>query len=371
MGVIFAAAVFGEFAPNNKLILWPLFLGFILSSLFRFFLLQIIKFLAARGFDQKSILLIGSGEALNKAMQEILSSRHLGYRLHGVLSDDDKDLFIKDFYLGDLDKFSAVVGRNSVDEVILALPAKMGNIITDLVEKCEYEGIRVRIVPDFFRIIQNRAVLDSLGDIPLLGIRTEPLSLLKNRVLKRTFDIVFSLCVLALSSPVSLIIVAAIKLTSHGPVFFKQERIGANNSRFRMYKFRTMKIQDMTESDLKWTTANDNRVTSLGRILRKTNLDELPQFWNVLMGNMSVVGPRPEREFFIKQFRNDIPNYQVRHLVKSGISGLAQVNGWRGNTSIRKRIECDIYYVENWRFLLDLKIIWLTLFGRDTYRHAY
>ena len=138
-----------------------------------------------------------------------------------------------------------------------------------------------------------------------------------------------------------------------------------------MYKFRTMRIQDITESDSKWTIANDTRVTPLGRILRRTNLDELPQFWNVLAGNMSVVGPRPEREFFIKQFRNDIPNYQVRHLVKSGISGLAQVNGWRGNTSIRKRIECDIYYVENWRFLLDLKIIWLTLFGRDTYRHAY
>lgn len=240
-----------------------------------------------------------------------------------------------------------------------------------MVEKSEYEGIRVRIVPDFFRIIQNRAVLDRLGDIPLIGIRTEPLSLLKNRVLKRAFDIVFYSVVLVIISPFFLILAILIKFTSRGPIFFKQQRIGTNNMKFEIYKFRSMTVQEKEESDTIWTKASDSRVTPIGKIIRKTNLDELPQFWNVLIGNMSVVGPRPEREYFVEKFKKDIQRYKVRHFAKSGITGWAQVNGWRGDTSIEKRVEYDIYYIENWSFWLDLKIIWLTFFGRATQKHAY
>ena len=210
-----------------------------------------------------------------------------------------------------------------------------------------------------------------MGDIPLISIRTEPLNILSNRIIKRTFDIVMSVALLILFSPLFLVLGLMIKFTSKGPVFFKQKRIGANNVEFDIYKFRSMTVQNPNDSDTIWTTENDKRITSIGRFMRKTNLDELPQLWNVFIGNMSLVGPRPERENFVDRFKKEIPHYKVRHLVKSGITGLAQVNGWRGDTSIAKRIENDIFYLENWSFWLDLKILWLTLFGRDTNKNAY
>jgi len=190
-------------------------------------------------------------------------------------------------------------------------------------------------------------------------------------LIKRTFDILFSACVLLVLSPLFLAVACWIRITSPGPVFFKQKRIGANNREFEMFKFRSMRVQAETDSDKVWTTANDARVTGIGKFMRRSNLDELPQFWNVLTGDMSVVGPRPERGHFVERFRKEIPHYKVRHLVKSGITGWAQVNGWRGDTSIVRRVEHDIYYLENWSFWFDLKIIWLTVFGRDTRKNAY
>jgi exopolysaccharide biosynthesis polyprenyl glycosylphosphotransferase len=197
------------------------------------------------------------------------------------------------------------------------------------------------------------------------------LGLLKNRVLKRSFDIIFSLIALLLLTPFFLLIILLIKLTSPGPVSFKQDRVGANNVKFEIYKFRSMTVQAKKASDTVWTTADDSRVTKIGRFIRKGNIDELPQFWNVLIGNMSVVGPRPEREHFVEQFKKDIPEYKVRHMAKSGITGWAQVNGWRGDTSIKNRVECDLDYIENWSFQFDMKIIWLTVFGRKTQKNAY
>ena len=213
--------------------------------------------------------------------------------------------------------------------------------------------------------------MDTLGDIPLISIRTEPLNIFSNRIIKRTFDIVMSVALLILFSPLFLVLSLMIKFTSKGPVFFKQKRIGANNIEFDIYKFRSMTVQNSNDSDTIWTIENDKRITSIGRFMRKTNLDELPQLWNVFIWNMSLVGPRPEREHFVKKFKKEIPHYKVRHLLKSGITGWAQVNGWRGDTSIAQRIENDIFYLENWSFWLDLKILWLTLFGRDTNKNAY
>ena len=213
--------------------------------------------------------------------------------------------------------------------------------------------------------------MDTLGDIPLISIRTEPLNVISNRIIKRTFDMLVSFALLIFLSPLFLVIGLMIKATSKGPIFFKQKRIGANNAEFDIYKFRSMTVQNPNDSDTIWTKENDKRVTSIGRFMRKTNIDELPQLWNVFIGNMSLVGPRPEREHFVEKYKKEIPQYKVRHLVKSGITGLAQVNGWRGDTSIANRIEKDIYYLENWSFWLDLKILWLTLFGRETNKNAY
>ena len=371
VGVISVVSVFGEFAPNNKLILWPLLMAVILSSLLRFFYLVILKYFVKQGYQQKSVLLIGGDRVAEKVMNKILSFPSLGYRLYGILADYYHDSLSKGLYLGKVDRFSEIVRSGVVDEVIIALPLRRERLIIDMVKKCECEGIRVRIVPDFFRIIQSRAAMESLGNIPLIGIRIVPLDLLKNRILKKGFDIVFSLTTLVVLSPLFLILALLIKTTSPGPVFFKQKRIGINNIQFNMYKFRSMTVQAKKQSDTVWTTANDSRVTAIGKIMRKTNLDEFPQFWNVLIGNMSVVGPRPEREYFVEEFKKKISHYKVRHLIKSGITGLAQVNGWRGDTSIEKRVECDIHYIENWSFWLDIKIIWLTVFGRKTNRNAY
>jgi len=199
---------------TNKLILWPLFFGVVLSSALRLFYLIIIKHFVRNGYQQKSILLIGGDRVAERTMNEIISSRHLGYRLFGILADYYHESLPKGYYLGKLEKFSEIVRSGLVDEVMIALPLRMEEVIIDLVEKCEYEGIRVRIVPDFFRIIRNRAVLEDLGDIPLIGIRTEPLSLLKNRVLKRAFDIAFSLMAFVILSPLFLILAILVKFTS-------------------------------------------------------------------------------------------------------------------------------------------------------------
>ncbi|RLC09527.1 MAG: hypothetical protein DRI24_21640 [Deltaproteobacteria bacterium] len=201
VGVIGAVSVFGNFAPNNNLILWPLLFGLCISSLMRFVFLVCARHFVSEGYQQKHVLLLGGGRVAEKALNQIVGSRHLGYRLYGVLSDDYHKSLPKGFYLGKLDRFSEIVRSGAVDEVIIALPLRLETMIVEMVNKCDHEGIRVRIVPDFFRIICNRAVLDRLGDIPLIGIRTEPLSLLKNRIVKRTFDICFSLIVLLILSP--------------------------------------------------------------------------------------------------------------------------------------------------------------------------
>jgi Undecaprenyl-phosphate glucose phosphotransferase len=260
---------------------------------------------------------------------------------------------------------------NQIDEVIIAKPLSKEKVIKRIVKKCEEEGVRFFLVPDFFSIIPKWTVLDNFGDIPMIAVRHEPLSLMSNRIIKRIFDIVFSLLALSLLSPVFLILSIVIKIFTPGPLFFKQKRVGTSNREFEIYKFRSMKVQDKKECDTVWTTENDDRVTFIGRFIRKTNLDELPQLWNVLLGNMSIVGPRPEREHFVEKFKKEIPSYKVRNLVKSGITGLAQANGWRGDTSIANRVEHDLYYLESWSFWLDVKIIWKTVFNRSAWENAY
>jgi len=370
-GIIAVVAVFGNFRDNDKLILYPLLFIFFISLIYRAIFLKGIKFVVRSGYKQKKALVIGGGHAAEKVMRQILSVPELGYRLYGIIADNYHESLPAGYYLGDLSRFYDTVRSHLIDEVIIALPLRDEKIIINMVERCESEGVRVRIVPDFFRIMRNRTTLERIGEIPLLSIRTEPLSLLRNRIVKRSFDILFSILALVVTSPLLLFVSALIKITSRGPIIFKQRRVGNNNKEFNIYKFRSMVVQARMDTDTRWTTEDDPRVTKIGKFIRNTSIDELPQFWNVLMGKMSVVGPRPEREHFIEEFKKYIKDYKVRHLVQSGITGWAQVNGWRGDTSIKERVEHDIYYIENWSLLFDIQIILKTIFGTKTKRNAY
>lgn len=363
-------AVFGEFRPNDKLILYPLLFSVISSTCLRMLYLTVIKFLLKRGYRQKSVLLIGSGRTTRHVIANILSKPEMGFRIRGILSDGLIDPDLKDLQLGDLKDFSKILSTFYIDQVIIAKPLSEEHVIRNIVEKCEEQGIRFCIVPNFSNIIPKWTVVNSIGGIPVIAARKEPLNIFSNRIIKRFFDVSVSFAALLVFAPVILFIAIAIKYSTTGPVFFRQKRIGSNNSEFTLYKFRSMIVQSYKDSDSRWTTPDDNRITPLGKILRKTNLDELPQLWNVLVGDMSIVGPRPERAYFVEKFSMEIPNYRVRHLVKSGITGLAQANGWRGNTSIQKRIENDLYYLENWSIWLDLKIIFMTFFNRAAWKNA-
>jgi len=367
---IATVAIFDEFRPNDKLILYPLLYSVILSTIVRLFYLITIKHLLKCGYQQKSVLLIGGGHSAKYVIEKLLSKPELGIRIQGILSESHLEGPFEGLYIGGLERFQETLHEQRIDEVIIAKPISNEFDIKCIVERCENEGVRFCIVPDFYNIIPKWTVLNRFGDIPVIAVRNEPLNIFSNRIIKRVFDIIVSSAGLLILSPALLVIAIAIKMTSPGPILFRQKRIGNNNTDFTLYKFRSMVVQRCQDSDTMWTTSNDKRITPIGKILRKTNLDELPQLWNVLGGDMSIVGPRPEREHYVDKFSVEIPNYRIRHLVKSGITGLAQANGWRGNTSIQKRIENDLYYLENWSIWLDLKIIFMTFFNRAAWKNA-
>ena len=367
---IATVAILGEFRPNDKLLLYPLLYGAVFSSGLRLSYLVTMKYFLKYGYKQKSVMLIGSGRLARQIVSKILSTPEMGIRIEGVLSDSHKGLQNTGLYLGKLERFTETLRKHKIDEVIIAEPLSEVNTIKSIVERCEQEGLRFYIVPDFYNIIPKWTVINSLGDIPVIAVRNEPLNIFSNRIIKRTFDIIISCLGMITFSPVFLIIAIVVRITSPGPILFRQKRVGNNNVEFTLYKFRSMVVQRYQDSDTIWTIPNDKRVTPFGRILRQTNMDELPQLWNVLVGDMSIVGPRPEREHFVGKFSSEIPNYRIRHLVKSGITGLAQANGWRGNTCIKKRIENDLYYLENWSLWLDLKIIFMTFLNRQVWKNA-
>jgi Undecaprenyl-phosphate glucose phosphotransferase len=283
---------------------------------------------------------------------------------------NDEEVAVVDVPVFELDDIECGIGT-AFDDVVIALPAERLSGLSDLFKALEPLCTPVRAVIDIGDIPVLRERLFQFGDLQMLDLANSPAESPMYFVLKRVFDAVFSMLVVLLAGPLMLAIATLVKATSRGPVLFRQERVGLNGRHFTMYKFRTMKANSPLESSTGWTTANDPRCTFVGRILRKTSLDELPQFFNVLKGEMSVVGPRPERPYFVKKFLNEISHYDTRHRLKVGITGWAQVNGWRGDTSIAKRFEYDLYYMQNWSFWLDLRIVFLTawsgFFGKNAY----
>jgi Undecaprenyl-phosphate glucose phosphotransferase len=361
-----------EYSREVSLVFSVLGLFFILVE--RYLVRKTLHHLRQSGYNQKYMLVVGAGPVGEDFVRKVKARREFGYNVVGFLDDDKSKhggLFMGVPVLGSCSDLPEIFVNHSIDEVVVALPLNAYKKCGGIVNQCEKAGVRVRLIPDCDKFFLGKPKVEEFDGIPLLNVRNIPLDDPINRLLKRLADVCLSSIAILLASPLMILIAAGIKLTSPGPVFFRQERIGLNNRPFNMLKFRSMCVHDDKASATTWTTADDPRKTRFGSFLRKSSLDELPQFFNVLFGNMSVVGPRPERPFFVEKFKEKVPKYMVKHQVKPGITGYAQINGWRGDTSIRKRIECDLYYIENWDLLFDIKIMFLTIYKGLVNRNAY
>jgi Undecaprenyl-phosphate glucose phosphotransferase len=273
--------------------------------------------------------------------------------------------------LGRIANLMVILPISQLDEIAITLGLSEYYRLEEIVAMCEKSGVHTKFIPDYNNIIPTKPYTEDIQGLPVINIRYVPLSNTFNALVKRVMDIIGSLVGIVVASPLMLVLCLLIKLTSPGPLIYRQERVGLHNKTFWMYKFRSMEVQPESEEKKAWTVKNDPRVTGIGRFMRKTSLDELPQLFNILKGNMSLVGPRPERPFFVEKFREEIPRYMVKHQVRPGLTGWAQVNGYRGDTSIRKRIEYDLYYIENWSIGLDVKILLLTFVKGFINKNAY
>jgi Undecaprenyl-phosphate glucose phosphotransferase len=356
-------------------VVWGLFL--ILNVLLTFASRELVREVLERrwraGIGLKRILIAGSGELGRLVADKILEHRELGYQIVGFVDDraGGDHLGYRGLpLLGTIDEAPEIAARESIDHLYVALPPEQHIQMLELIDSTSREMVDVKVVPDLLQVIALRARLEDLDGVPVINVNDVPLQGF-NSVVKRLFDVAISTAALVVLAIPLAAIAALVKLTSRGPVFYRQERMGLDGHPFMIHKFRSMYEDAEAETGPVFASADDPRRTPLGRILRRSNIDELPQFWNVLKGEMSLVGPRPERPLFVAQFKHKIPQYMLRHKVKSGITGWAQVNGWRGNTSIEKRIEYDLYYIENWSVRLDLKIMWLTVLKGFFHKHAY
>lgn len=326
----------------------------------------VLKYFEFTGFDQRNVIIIGATTSGRSLFSFFADNQGAGYRFRGFFDDKkEKAQDCKNLVVGRLDEVKDYCIKERIDEIYFALPPSYQNLLLDLQKWADDNFIYFRIVPDFSPAIHDNYNAYLINSIPILTARREPLGISVNAYLKRVFDIAFSLAVITIIFPIVVPIIGlAIRLDSPGPIFFKQLRPGKRNKLFECYKFRTMRVNDSTEVQ---ATKGDSRITRVGAFLRKTSLDELPQFFNVLLGNMSVVGPRPNMVSQLEEYSQKISAYRVRHFVTPGITGYAQVNGYRGETRelrlMEKRVEYDVQYMENWSLSLDIKIIFLTVWN--------
>ncbi len=327
----------------------------------------------AKGKHQSQVVIVGYSQTAKAYLDRVLANPQWGYHIVGIL-DDEKEVghaYKGVAVIGSTADLAALLSKNETDEIVICLKLTEHSKLKTVVNTCEKSGVHTKFIPDYMNVLPTQPYTEDMQGLPVINIRYVPLMSFGNAFIKRTMDIIGSLFAIVLFSPIMLIVAILVKTTSKGSVIFKQERVGKHNRPFKMYKFRSMVVQtDESEKD-KWTTKNDARVTKVGAFIRKTSIDELPQFFNVLKGDMSLIGPRPERPFFVEKFKEEIPRYMVKHQVRPGITGWAQVNGWRGDTSISERIACDLYYIEHWSLKLDIKILFLTFFKGFVNKNAY
>lgn len=334
---------------------------------------KLLRSMRAKGFNIKYMLIIGSGDLGKKVAHKIQENEYLGYHIIGFLDDKfEKGTLVEGLpVIGMIDDLEKVILNNPLERIIIAISPRHYILLDSLIDICEKHGVKAEIVPDYYRYFQGRPHLDRIDDVPIINIRYVPLDNYFNRNLKRMIDLLMAIGALIILSPLLLIVAFLVKVSSPGPVIFKQERMGFNRKTFFMYKFRSMHVQADENKDDEWTVPHDPRRTPVGSFIRRCSIDELPQIINVFKGEMSFIGPRPERPVFVEQFRDEIPKYMIKHHVRPGMSGWAQVHGWRGDTCIKRRTEYDIFYVENWSIRLDIKIFFMTLFRGFWDKNAY
>lgn len=331
--------------------------GLFLRHFVCFFILRQIR---RRGYNLRHVLLVGSGELARQYERICRDTPHFGLSVDGYFSPEPSPE-MRCGYKGGYEKLEENISGAGIDEVIIAVEAGESPEVLSILACCEKCGTRVSVIPFYNSMISDHPVINNVGNMKCFVLRSSPLDKFAGNFIKRLFDILFSLAVLILLSPLLLIVAAMVKITSPGPVIFSQQRVGKDKKLFTMYKFRSMRVN--AESSTAWSRDKDPRRTWFGSFIRKTSIDELPQFVNVLRGDMSIIGPRPEIPFYVDQFKDTVPKYMLKHLVRPGITGWAQVNGYRGDTSIAGRIDYDIWYIENWSVGLDLRIIFRTIFG--------
>ena len=329
------------------------------TALAHMMLRKFLRFIRKQGYNLKHILLVGYSRAAEGYISRILDNPQWGYVISGILDDF---VPIGTSYhgvevIGGIEQLEHYLEKHSYDEITITLPLNDYDRLEELVAQCEKSGVHTKFIPDYSSLFPSNPFTEDVQGLPVVNIRYVPLTNSFNKLCKRIVDIIGSIVAIIIFAIPMVAAAIAIRLTSKGPVIFKQERVGLGGKLFMMYKFRTMDVQSEKEEKKGWTTKGDPRVTNVGRFLRRTNIDELPQLFNILFGQMSLVGPRPERPQFVEKFKEQVPRYMVKHQVRPGLTGWAQINGYRGDTSIRKRIDYDIYYIENWSMAFDIKII--------------
>ncbi|MFV0342346.1 MAG: undecaprenyl-phosphate glucose phosphotransferase [Anaerocolumna sp.] len=369
----FILYVTGEKHISRYMIFLFFITNVIIDTIFRTIVSTSLQTARKKGYNLKHIILVGYSKAAQNYIDRILVNPEWGYYIHGIL---DNTVSIGTTYknikvIGTIDSLLDILSQNGLDEIAITLNIEEYARLGQIVGLCEKSGVHTKFIPDYQNFFPTTPYTEDLDGLPVIHIRNVPLSNFINRIVKRIIDMFGCIVALLIFGLPMIIVALIIKFTSPGPIIFTQIRIGRHNKEFKMYKFRSMEVQTESKEKKAWTTFNDPRVTKIGKFIRKTSIDELPQLFNILKGEMSMVGPRPERPFFVEKFKEEIPRYMIKHQVQPGLTGWAQINGFRGDTSIRKRIDHDLYYIENWTLGLDFKILFLTIFKGFVNKNAY
>ncbi|MCD8096531.1 MAG: undecaprenyl-phosphate glucose phosphotransferase [Lachnospiraceae bacterium] len=375
MGVFFLLRDYNDYATeySRSMLFYFYVINIVLEALVRNLIRFVLRRLRRSGFNLRHIIFVGYSSAAEEFVDRIYANPQWGYRVYGIL-DDNREIgytYKGVQVIGTTEELGEILENNRLDEIAITMALREYYKLKRIVATCEKSGVHTKFVPDYNDIIPTRPYTEDLQGLPVINIRHVPLTNTFNMVCKRCMDVVGAIVTIIIFSPIMLVTAILVKSTSRGPLIYKQERVGLHNQTFQMYKFRSMEVQSVSSEKRAWTVRDDPRVTKVGRVIRRTSIDELPQLFNVLKGDMSLVGPRPERPLFVEKFREEIPRYMIKHQVRPGMTGWAQVNGYRGDTSIKKRIEYDLYYIENWTIGLDIRILIQTFFKGFINKNAY